>query len=671
MDSFDIRSVLRDEDTAQIEMFRSWETFSKQFKGAERMRVVTYSDSPEFIHELFTDIEGLAELEVVVGDVDDYRERLIDKPELTGELEHFRRDGTLVIFTCSHDVHSKLYLIDEADGSATCILGSPNLSRNAWGQQANLGLVCQTTIGSDLYQRFEGIYEIHRAYGEEFLEDLTERIERSDEDRERVIRFYTEGNLGTTDELGEAHGQLIDHIDTEADAVDLVFADGEGLAVQEAQSMEDAPEDRINLSLRGFDESTIETLSGMEAYDARVSTDRLSATPQAIHRYTTDIFDIPTMRVWAPQGEDEFVWNVDPELRFHYEGSVYRVEQEWPTPDIVDNGLAHIEDYLDTIDEYGETNNSMAVRAMMYEGLLWFFWAPFANEHASFYRRNGITDLDKALSYLYIHGRPNSGKGTFIRFALSMISGGRVTGAMDADDVGKRRLRNVRSANTGFPLVIDDITRQKIESLDTLRNFWKNSWTGERSFPMFAFTSNDSRPKKWFRERAKMLEFDVRFGRDQFGAAAANQLIESPTPVFQWFAQEYLRIDRSLSEKGDELQEAREVMRSLYDYAGRRAPEAFPDRPAEEEYDIGRDRWQELLGRDDVQVERDEESLVVHFPEAMQTELYRYQRDIPMDIQAEKRGLDIVIRMPEGFHKWVGEVESSSDGFLRRLLRFV
>lgn len=670
MDSFDMLSALEEGDSARVEMFRSWGTFSKQFADLERLRVVTYCDSPEFIYELFDDIEGLAEMEVVVGDVGDYRERLIDKPELADALERFRREGTLVIYTCGHDVHSKLYVIDHADGAATCIVGSPNLSKHAWGRQANLGLVCTTAINSPLYQRFEQLYEEHRDYGDEFLTDLTQRIESSDKERDEVIRLYTAGNIGVVDELAEAHGKLIDHIDTGAEVADIATAGNEDRGVGMEPDIDEAPEDRITLSLRGFDESTIDTLSRMEAYDARVSRGELTASPRAVHRFTTDVFEVPTMRIWQPR-EGGFVWNTEPELRFHYSGTVYRVDKPLPKPETVDRGLAHVEAYLDTIDEHGETNNPEAVKAMMYEALLWFFWAPFANVQARFYRNNGITDLDKALSFLYIHGRPNSGKGTFVRFALSMISRGLVTGAIDADDVGKRRVRNVRSANTAFPLVIDDVTRQKIESLDTLRNYWKNSWTGQQSFPMLAFTSNDSRPKKWFRERAKILEFDVRFGRDQFGAAAANKLIEDPPMVFSWFAHEYLQTSLSLSQSGDELQEAREVMTTLYEHADRPLPESFPDRPAEEEYDVGRNRWQELLARDDVEIEQDEETLTVHFPEAMQTELYRYQRDIPMEIQAEKRGLDVVIRMPEPFYEWIGDVESVGVGWLGRIRNLV
>jgi hypothetical protein len=77
----------RSETAGHVELFRSYGRFETYFEAAVRMRVVTYCDSPEFILELFDRVESLEHLEVVVGDVEDYRERLIDKPELADRLE--------------------------------------------------------------------------------------------------------------------------------------------------------------------------------------------------------------------------------------------------------------------------------------------------------------------------------------------------------------------------------------------------------------------------------------------------------------------------------------------------------------------------------------------------------------------------------------------------------
>ena len=255
-----------------IELFKSYGRFETYFEDAVRMRVVTYCDSPEFILELFDRVDTLEQLEVVVGDVADYRERLIDKPELADRLERLKCDDKLVIYLCeTKEVHSKLYLIEysgersdsssddgtaasqqtfewaesdattsagaveDGDGDvtntmerpATAIVGSPNLSSNAWTRQANTGVVFETTTNTSLWGDFIGFYEEHRSYNNDgpFLDDLTERLERTSDDRAEVVSLYTEGKVKTRDEVSELHGRLDERIESEVDEVDLVLGD--------------------------------------------------------------------------------------------------------------------------------------------------------------------------------------------------------------------------------------------------------------------------------------------------------------------------------------------------------------------------------------------------------------------------------------------------------------
>lgn len=697
---FEIPLATRVADSCCVETFKSWTSFSDYFEDATQMQVVTYCDSPEFILQMFDTLDELGELEVIVGDVDDYRDRLVDKPDTADRLERLRREGKLIIYLCeTKEVHSKLYLIqydDESDGTPASladyggdadgngsgerrvriIVGSPNLSKNAWSNQTNVGIVYETTHGSDLHENFRDLYEEHRAYNNNgpFLEDLTERIEGSGESREKVINLYTAGKVGTTDELGEIHGKLADHIDEEIDTVNLVLEDGsEPTSGTNRDSnrdttsgndtpLTDAPDTRINLSLRGYDETTIDTVSKLQDYDATVSNDTLNVTPTAFQRYTRETFSVPTMKLDDTQKR----------LKFHHDGRIYDVTSS-PSGNSasIDAALADMEAYFTTVDDHGNSNDPAAVKAHMMEALLWFFWAPFVNRQAAFYRAHDV-DLDKALPYLYIYGESNGGKGTFIRFALGMISGGRVESAVDADEIGKRNVRNLRSAHTAFPVVIDDITKQKVHSLDTLRNFWRG-WTGETPYPLFAFVSNDKRPNEWFRNRAKILHFDVNFQTSRRGEARVNELIADHNPLFSWFGHEYLSRDLTLAEDDDTLHEVRNAMLALYEQAGREVPEYFPREPAERIHDTGRVRWRDLLARDDVTLTEETDTLVVSFDESMSYEIHAYKRDPPMAVRVEKRGLDLVIKTPEAFFEWLGDdmpVETQEEsGFLARIRR--
>ncbi len=742
-------------DTGRVELFKSYKRFASYFEDATRMKVVTYCDSPEFILELFDRVETLEYLEVVVGDIDDYRERLVDKPDLADRLEQLKRDGQLVIYLCENkEVHSKVYLIEygpiekahskatETDDTgsssagedsgnqqtlgtvdsgsvaeegkqsenagettadedtvaeireATAIIGSPNLSSNAWTRQANAGTVFETTTGTDLWTDLQDFYEEHRDYNQNgpFLDDLTERLANTDDDREEVLTLYTEGKVKTRDEVGQLHGRLDDRVEDEADTVNLVLGDdvdlSEGaeevveeqatsgadvLHPDEAENGEDTAaeldpgdpgETRINLSLVGHSDEAIETLAKMTDFDASLSGDSLTATPRAVQQYKRDVFEVPTMRVARSDsdetGESSESGSFGDHLTFHADGKVYRVGQ--PLPDDrerVASALQGVEDYFDTVDKYGNCNDSDAVKAHMAEALLWMMWAPFANRTAAFYDQYGI-DLDKALPNLYIYGESDAGKGTFAQFALSLISGGRVKQPVDADEIGKREVRGMRSANTAFPVVVDDITKDTVNRLDTFRNYWGN-WTPEASYPLFAFISNDKRPDEWFRNRAKILHFDVNFDTSYKGEAEVNRLIDQENPLFLWFTHELLTRELELTDDDDALRIAREVMIDIYEYANEPVPDWFPRRPADEEHDSGRDRWFDLLQREDVSTEDRGETLRVTFPEEMSTEIYTYMRDPPTVARVEKRGRDLLIKSPEEFAEWLGTPPAGID----------
>jgi hypothetical protein len=91
-----------------------------------------------------------------------------------------------------------------------------------------------------------------------------------------------------------------------------------------------------------------------------------------------------------------------------------------PDPELLDAALENIENYIKTIDRWGETNNPKAVKAHLYEGVLYGLWAPFVNLYAKqFY---GSVTLDNAFQYLYIFGESDAGKDKFTEFVLRLIS---------------------------------------------------------------------------------------------------------------------------------------------------------------------------------------------------------------------------------------------------------
>ena len=193
-----IESISSLPSNVDIETVKSWKSFSKLFEGARRIKAVTFCDSPEMLRDFF-ESNHLEELEVVVGDVDDYRENLTGNKDLADDLERLKSEGRLRIYTCpGKQVHSKINVVEKADGEVTVFIGSANLTKTGWsGRQTNCGVVIETDTQSEVYESVMEEYEEHRdTYGELFLDDLTEELENSDEPRDDIVELYVEGRVG-------------------------------------------------------------------------------------------------------------------------------------------------------------------------------------------------------------------------------------------------------------------------------------------------------------------------------------------------------------------------------------------------------------------------------------------------------------------------------------------
>lgn len=638
------QSVLFEEtEEFSFEVLKSWSSFNNHFEDASRLWCVTYCDSPDLLLEFFEEYD-LNFLEVVVGDVDDYRERLRDEDvETVDRLERLKESGDLVIYVCpSKRVHSKMYVIEKTDGSVELITGSANLTRSGWGRQTNHVAVFETTPDSDLHDQFLRDYELHRdEYGERFLDDLTEQIESSDRPREEVINFWVEGKSSTKDELHEINEKAFEQIQDS----------GDGNVEQD-----------IVLSLRGYDESVQETVrENFDLLGGNVDRNQASISHAGYSQFLENTFGLPVMSI-----DDRGVNFVPP-------GEPLRVLTDEPdAPVAVDQDLQNLEKYLNTVDDFGETNRPQAVKSHFFEALLYFLWAPFVNEHAQFFLEHDIDQLEKNLPYLYLYGESNSGKGTFCRYALSLISDNRVREPLDADELNRRTVRNVRRAHSCFPLVVDDIDKGKINSLEPLKNFW-SGWDPTCSYPAMVFVSNDRKPDEWFRNRAKILHFDVMFRSSKKGEAEVNRLIKEENQLFRWFSyfmkERFDAGDVELTE--DVLEPARSVLRELYDFADRPIPNYFPASPAENQFDIGRKRWHSLRENRIYEVDWDEDNLRLKFSDRVEHwEVQEYQRHLPSSVRGEQQGKDIVIKNPDVFREWLDAENDSPDGFLESVKQF-
>lgn len=697
-------------DSAEMEWqtVKSWDSFTDFFEDAVHIDAVTYCESPDLLLELFDRTDSQLEtMDVLVGNREEYQSSVNDVT-VARQLERYYREEKLIVRLKNRKVvHSKLYRIVKPDEKVTLLAGSANLSYNSWTNQTNSVVVFNTKVGSQLDQQFVEWIEDHRdRYADEvFMEDLVEDLEQLDdeEERERRIELWIDNRDAQLSEQGEIHssvGEELEELGGEVDRVVSVTDDEEAAdevvtiehesAEQSAEDSQPAaenaasdggrapegvtaartPEYTITLSTQGYDSGYVDQMeSDLKRRGADVGANSITTPVEGYTNYLQTQYDVPKMwidedggRIHLQHGEHHRILTADHD----------------PDPAVLDAALANIEAYIETVDRWGETNNPQAVKAHMYEGILYGLWAPFVNLYArQFY---GSVTLDNALQYLYIFGESDAGKDKFTEFVLRLVSDDLVRGGADADDVGKNQIRSLRNIDTVFPYVVSDISKQKIERIDTLRNFWQDSWhpSNDIAYPSIVFTSNDSRPNDWFRNRAKMLHFDVAFpsNPEDEGFYEAqedlNEILDVRNPIFSFVSRQLLNEELYL-DAGGTVDDVRQIVLDFYGRAGREVPLYFPEAPANREYNIGKRKWRQARDRGDVTFERRENHLIADF-ELEPHELYSYRKTLPTKMRPEKSGRNIIIKNPDDFETWLeddssagDEEQESSGGFLKRL----
>ena len=687
-------------DAAEMEWqtVKSWQSFTNFFDDAVHIDAVTYCESPELLLELFDQEDSSLEtMDVLVGDRDEYQSA-VNEVTVARRLERYYEEDRLTLRLKNRKVvHSKLYRIVEADDTVTLIAGSANLSYNSWKNQTNSIVVFNTEVGTQLDQQFQAWIGDHRdEYADTiFMEDLAEEIAQLDDEEEverrielwidnRDTQLSEQGEIHSTvgnelEALGEDVDQVVSVTDDPDEADEIVSIEPELIEPENAdtngeepaEETEDGitavktPEYSITLSTQGYENDGYldQMETDLNRRGADVGADAITTPVEGYTNYLQTRYDVPKMwvdkenaRVHLQHGEHHRILTADHD----------------PDPELLDAALENIENYIKTIDRWGETNNPEAVKAHLYEGVLYGLWAPFVNLYAKqFY---GSVTLDNALQYLYIFGESDAGKDKFTEFVLRLISDDLVRGGADADDVGKNQIRSLRNIDTVFPYVVSDISKQKIDRVDTLRNFWEDSWhpSNEVAYPTLIFTSNDSRPNDWFRNRAKMLHFDVAFpsNPEDEGFYKAqedlNAILDARNPIFSYVSRRLLTEERYL-DAGGTVGDVRQVLLEFYDRADRDVPKFFPREPANRKYNIGKRKWEQAYKRDDVTFERRENRLIAEF-NLEPHELYSYRKTLPTKMRPEKSGRSIIIKNPDGFEEWIdltelaGTDETTSDG---------
>jgi len=225
-EKWELTQALEDNEVeTEYHVVKTWGSFTDIFGKAKEVKAMTYCDSPQIIREILEveDELDVQSLEVVVGDRDSdaYRKKLTNHVDEAYRMKELMDGGKLRIYTLDTSrsiLHTKLYRIIQHDGTHRLVLGSANLSRQAWGntKQTNTVVVHQTSGNTELDEIFAEMYDHQKEeYTEEFMSDLISELEdldTSEEEREK-ISAWVDGRVGEHDEVTELNKKATEELD--------------------------------------------------------------------------------------------------------------------------------------------------------------------------------------------------------------------------------------------------------------------------------------------------------------------------------------------------------------------------------------------------------------------------------------------------------------------------
>ena len=631
----------------QTQVITQKKDFDSLFAGFHSMKAISYVVSPDILLSFLDDL-GYEKIEVIVGEnlSELYKKDLEQKGnDIIDRLATLADTGSLRILVPTKTIHTKLYIL-ENENSVRIIQTSANLTATAQKatRQTNYSWYLDLPSGHPLLEKLMEDYEVHLRGCTLFMDDLNNLMKQHNVDeRHQIIEAWVKGTL------------------IEDENVDI-----KGVFRDISESISDMPEIVETVTLLKLPESDsarkkIERLL-KPIQPVNIGNNQLRINKESYIRYVNETHRLPVL----------IISRVNNELLLGLRIPLTSRSSELVDPVVVNNNLELLEEYLNTV-HFGQSPDPIIAKTNMFEALLFMFFTPFANEYMKTKRaRYGPIDT-RGPRFLYIYGPSHNGKSTFLRFALKLITGEHIE-PLDGVDFTKTKINNVALTQTVFPLVFDDVEPSRIRgSEEVFKSYWERWWNPEYIVPQIVITSNTARLKDWAKSRVKRIDFDVHFVSSDAAKANLAKLFAEYNPIFEWFSSLYLKRLNTYEEfSDDELQLAREVMKEIYDFAGRPLPIFFPIEPVEKKYDPGRKDWRDLIYElRQATIESQGNRKMIRFSRDIQHwEVTDYQGYLPQTVKHQRRGNTIIIENPKEFDKWLGE-KAKGSGLISRIREFL
>ena len=429
------------------------------FSGFDSIRAITFSSGVGFVYQLldmFTDAEVIFGCEEVLSytlqEIMAYQSKLLDrirsgdsaaKQRLIDRVEK----GDVRLFVARKQLsHEKVYLLSAADGRKRVVMGSANLSFNAFGgrQREN---ICYLD-GDAAYDRY---------------------LESFEELKKGSVDTITKKALVTAD--------AAENLD------DLPIA--ETVRVEKAIYIEPVKEvaddvrfvlDTHNLAKR-IKPAIPETKADKKAGKILISPDVIQKVRRQIVR---------------EQEKQKELRNEYPQLVIDVEhGSVVLNDVPLDLNPAAEDIKADVELFMRYMDGYSRFHgDSVGMQHRYYEFANWFFCSPFM----AVMRDTAIRYDQKTLPYPVfglVYGQSKAGKTSFLETLLKMMIGQKTK--INAPDFTRTTIDGLRHQVQGAPIIVDDLTNTRFNqhAIETIKNDDFGSLEHLVNYPAVVISANE------------------------------------------------------------------------------------------------------------------------------------------------------------------------------------
>lgn len=413
-------------------------TWQELFSGFNKLKVITFSSGINFVYNLlsfFDDAEIIFGCEDTISfafhEIIAYQDKLIERLRVKNESSKGKLlsridDGSVRIYVAKKKLsHEKIYLLEANDGRKRVIMGSANMSYNAFSgkQRENICYI----------------------------------------DGERAFDWY----LGIFDDLkGDSSNELTKHSFIMANAdenIDLLPIAEEiktkrVIVIERDDSPETKTEIEFILSTKGLAKNLAPIVPKPDKKIKRLEIDSDAIIKLKRH--------IEKAKVQEKEHSAEYPALIVDAM--NYKVSLNGVSLDLsPSKEEICNDVTQFIKYMDGYSNFHGDNIGMQYR--YYEFANWFFCSPFMpimRDMATRYDQNKLPYPVFGLLY----GQSKAGKTSFLETLLLMMIGQKPK--MAAPEFTRTSIESLKYTVKGAPIIVDDLTNARFNAhaIETIKN---------------------------------------------------------------------------------------------------------------------------------------------------------------------------------------------------------